>query len=353
MTDLPKLRCGIIGGGAIGHSHVHEFRAHPQAEVIAIAEIDDVRREAFARDLQIAHQYKDYRDLLANKEIDIVSIGLPNYLHADVAVEALNAGKHVLLEKPMATSYADAKRVYDAAVAKGLKVMVGQNQRFAQLNQTMEQIVAEGVLGDVYHAKAAWRRRAGIPRIGSWFTQKKLAGGGCSYDIGVHALDAVLGIINNFEPVSVSAKVYSELGTRGFGNAGWGMSEVDPSKPFDVEDFSFALIRMKNGATVHLESSWAIHQPEPNISHIQLFGTEAGMISDPLQIYHMGRETYVKGTPALRAPKVNTGRLHHFVDVVLGKVEPYVKPEQSLVVQKILDAIYESSRIGKEVVIDS
>src|SRR5690606_19331169 len=182
----------VFGAGAIGLDHIQSFQLHPSARVVALAETSPERGREAADRFNIPELVTDYRDLLARDDIDVVSIALPNYLHAPVALASLRARKHVMLDKPMATNAADAARLVNEARKQGVTLMVGQNNRFNPEVQTAKQLIEDGVLGEVYHAKTAWTRRAGIPRIGSWFTQTQFAGGGCTYDIGVHALDRCL-----------------------------------------------------------------------------------------------------------------------------------------------------------------
>jgi predicted dehydrogenase len=344
-----KLNVAVIGAGAIGIDHVWGYQGHPSAQVAVIVDNSVERAEAAARAHQIPEVETDFKKILKRKDIDIISIALPNYLHADVGVLALQAGKHLMLDKPMATNAKDGARLL-AAAKKARKVfMVGQNQRFSPAAQTVKQLVVSGKLGEVYHAKAVWRRRAGIPRIGSWFTQIKFAGGGAAYDIGVHVLDLALHLMGEFDAVAVSGKTFNELGRRGVGEGGWGKSEIDPRRPFDVDDMALAMIKMKSGHTVLLEASWAAHQPEGDINGVHLFGTKAGATTNPLQYFHPVGENYRVEELRPGTPYVPHNRMVHFIDVVLGKAKSFVPPEQSLAVQKILDAIYQSSRTGREV----
>jgi predicted dehydrogenase len=287
--------------------------------------------------------------MLGRADIDVVSIALPNHLHASVALAALRAGKHVMLDKPMATSARAAARLVVEAKRRRRLLMVGQNQRFSPAVQTLRRLVDRGVLGEVYHAKAAWLRRSGIPRIGSWFTQRKFAGGGCTYDIGAHVLDQTLYLLNEFDAVTVAGQTYAKFGPRGRGDGTWGKSEIDPRKPFDVDDLSVALIKLKSGRTVLLETSWAAHQPVPDFNGTQLFGTEAGATTNPLRLFRSTRQGYVVEAPEPRPVFVNPNRMVHFINVLQGTEEPHVLPEQSLAVQKILDAIYLSAATGREV----
>ena len=347
MKKKDSFNIAIIGAGAIGYDHISSFQQHPSAKVVAIAEVSPERGREAADKFGIHELVTDYKTLLKRADIDVFSIALPNYLHAPVALAALKAGKHVMLDKPMATNAADAAKLVAEAKKQRVLLMVGQNQRFIPEVQTAKQLIAKGVLGDVYHAKTAWCRRGGIPRIGSWFTQKQFAGGGSTYDIGVHALDRCLYLMGEFDAAAVSGQTYAKFGPRGLGDGNWGKSEIDPNAKFDVDDLSIALI--KSGRTVLLETSWAAHQPEGDNNGTQLFGTEAGIKFPPLQLFRKGAHGYntelVDHLPNL----VDGNRMVHFINVLLGVNKPYVKPAESLAIQKILDAIYLSSKTGKEV----
>jgi predicted dehydrogenase len=349
MAKKSSFNVAVFGAGAIGLNHLASFAEHPAAHVVALAEVSPQRGREAADKFGVPELVTDYRILLARDDIDVVSIALPNYLHAAVALDALKAGKHVMLDKPMATNARDAARLVAEAKKRSVLFMVGQNNRFSPEVQTLKQLVGKGALGDVYHAKTAWTRRNGIPRIGSWFTQTKFAGGGSTYDIGVHALDRCLYLMGEFDAVAVSGQTYSKFGPRGLGEGSWGRSEIDPRKPFDVDDMSLALIKLRSGRTVLLETSWAAHQASNDFNGTQLFGTEAGALFPPLQLFHQTRQGYCTESVNVSTPLVNANRMVHFIDCLLGKAEPFVKPEESLAVQKILDAIYASAKSGKEI----
>lgn len=350
MSKQPStFNVAVIGAGAIGLDHLASFRQHPAARVVALAETSPARGREAADRFAVPEVVTDYRALLGRADVHAVSIALPNHLHAATALDALRAGKHVLLEKPMATNARDAARLVAAATRHRRLLMVGQNLRFTPEVQTAQALIARGTLGDVYHARTSWCRRAGIPRIGSWFTQTRFAGGGCTYDIGVHALDRCLHLLGEFDAAAVSGQTYAKFGPRGLGDGTWGHGEIDPARPFDVDDLAVALIKLRSGRTVLLEASWASHQAEPDVNQTQLFGTEAGLSFPPLTLFHDTRRGYVTEAVKLLPPPVNPNRMVHFIDCLLGRAEPYVKPAESLAVQRILDAIYRSARTGREV----
>ncbi|WP_442890439.1 Gfo/Idh/MocA family protein [Congregicoccus parvus] len=352
MSSEATVNIAVIGAGAIGLHHIEGYKQHPAARVVALAETSPERGREAADKYGIPEVVTDYRDLLQREDIQVFSIALPNYLHAPVSIEALEAGKHVMLDKPMATNAADAARIVALAEEKKLHFMVGQNMRFNGAAQAVRKLVREGALGEVYHAKAVWQRRAGIPRLGSWFTQTKFAGGGATYDIGVHVLDLALHLMDDFDAVSVSGQTFAKFGPRGLGEGGWGKSEVNPDRPFDVDDFCVALIKLRSGRTIQLEVSWAAAMEVGDINGVQLFGTDGGAATNPPRAYRAGVAGYEITQLTPLAPFVNENRAVHFVDVVLGKEQVYVSPRESLAVQRILDGIYESAKTGREVRLD-
>lgn len=195
--------------------------------------------------------------MLEQPDIDAITIALPNYLHAPVAVEALNARKHVLIERPMATNAKDAAKIVAAAQKARRTVMVAKNLRFDKHAQAAKAAIQRGDLREVYHARAFWNRHNGIPRIGSWFTQKQYSGGGVLSDSGGALVDILFFLLGDSDVASVTATTHAKFGPRGRGESNWGKSEVDAKRTFDVEDHSSAFIRMKKGLTVSLEMSWA------------------------------------------------------------------------------------------------
>lgn len=344
-----KLRCAVIGTGGIGLEHLASLAQCHRAVAVAVADRNPARAKEATDRYKIARSYSDYQDLLDQPDIEAVTVAVPNHLHATVAIDALQARKHVLLEKPMAMNYKEALKIAETAKKMKRLVMVGQNYRFHRHTQTAKTLIDQGDLGEIYHARGVWLRRSNIPRIGSWFTQKQLAGGGCAFDLGVHVLDLCLHLLSDFEVASVFAQTFSKFGPRGLGEFDWGKSEVDPKKPFNVEDYSVALLKLRSGKTVALEVSWAGHHPGgARELGIDLLGTEGGLSLFPARLFRPGPNGYESVDVTVTAPPQTEDRIHHFVTCVLQGRKPLVPVEESLKVQQVLDAIYASAASCKE-----
>jgi predicted dehydrogenase len=355
MKHLTQIGFGFIGAGAITHYSAESLSKHPQVKLVSVYDPHEGRAKALGEKFKFDSVTTDLEKFLNNKNIDAVYIATPNKFHVPLTLQVLKAGKHVILEKPFALNYAEAKQAVDAAKAASLVFTLGMNQRFNADSQRVKQLVDQGGLGDIYHAKAYWLRRTGIPKLHTWFGNRELAGAGCLYDIGVHMLDLTLYTINNYQPVSVTGATYTKFGDRDLGEGGWGLSDKSDLK-FDVEDFASAFIRFANGATVTLDVTWAAHRFNSNSDNVELFGTEGGASLRPAKYFRFAQVGNNKPVgydvvEDLDAPLAmpHADRFHNFANHLLGKEELVVTTDQALTVQKILDAIAESSRLGKEV----
>ena len=348
------IRIGVIGAGGIAQGSCRAFVEHPEAEIVAVAEPNRERAAEFALLYDTVTQVvAEPERLLAIDEVDAVYVATPNFLHAPLSAMALQAGKHVLQEKPLALSLEDAAPLTAAARAADTHFMLGMNQRFAAPVQRARQLVAAGRIGRPYHCKAYWRRRAGIPGIGSWFTRKELSGGGALLDLGVHMLDDAFYVLGNFRPRSVSGAVYTEFGGRGLGEGGWGRS-AHSDRTFDVEDFATAVIKLDGGATVLLDAAWALHLDRAGDMNVELHGADGTIDTYGERLCRREADGYhiVESPDAGGLTYPHANRMHHFVNVILGREEPCVTLEQALSVQGVLDAIYRSAATGREVVLD-
>lgn len=344
------IKFGLIGAGQIAYPSAKSISAHPDAEVVAAQDLNPERLRKLCSEEEIPRAWATAPELLADRDVDVVYIAVPNKFHAPLAIEAMKAGKHVILEKPFAMNAAEARRVIATAREEKRVFTVGMNMRFREESQAVARMARKGDLGEIYHGKAYWIRRQGIPKLGTWFGNRELAGGGCLYDIGVHMLDLCLFAMDNFDAVSVSGVTCTKFGNRGLGEGNWGHSDREHDT-FDVEDFASALIRFGNGATVTLDVTWACHTDEPNRNDVRLFGTDAGASCFPAQIF---RSPEVNGEyEVLPAPESDPmfapDRFHNLIRHLKDEEPLCVAPEEALKVQEILDAIAESSRTGREI----
>lgn len=376
MTD--KLRVGIIGSGGIAEgAHAPGYKALPDdCELVACCDVRPERAKAFAERFDLAHWCTDYRELLTITELDAVSVCTPPFMHRDATVAALDAGLHVLCEKPMAMNVAEAQDMVAAAERAGKVLTIGHQQRFTPAAQAVKRAVDAGELGDIYYAKTAALRNRGAPTWGV-FHIKQLNGGGPLIDIGVHALDVTMWLMGSPRPVAVFGATYMALAHRpGLQNR---MGTINIEE-YDVEDLAAAIVRFDNGATLMLETSWLLQMTERGASYTQLFGTEGSARLDPFQIVRDVDGAPEDVTPELPPPAPDpppqqpkppapaaegapagaevapaeeavTWRrqpsVERFVQAALGRAEPLVKPEETLNVQRVMDALYRSAETGQ------
>lgn len=352
MKTLSTVRFGIIGAGMIAGYAADAIKRHAHGQVVAAQDLNAERLLALKEKYNIPATYATAKELFADKNVDAVYIATPNKFHCPLAIQALEAGKHVILEKPFAMNAKEAAQAIAAAKKAKRTLTLGMNQRFDSNSQKIKSLVEEGAFGEIYHAKAYWMRRTGIPKLGTWFGNMELAGGGSLYDIGVHMLDLCLYTINNYKPVSVVGATYTKFGNRGLGEGGWGLSERSKIK-FNVDDFASAFIRFANGATVTLDTTWACHTALGNKDNVEIFGTEGGATLRPARIFRYGKakDSGYEVIDEVKAPLAfpHQDRFHNFINYLRGEEKLCTEIEQGLVVQKILDGIAESARTGKEV----
>jgi len=348
---MNPISFGFIGAGAISHWAAKAVQSHPLGRVVAAHDPHAERLAELCKTFEIPGAYSTAEELLADPAVDAVYVAVPNKFHVPLAIQALEAGKHVILEKPFALNAGEAERAVEAARKSGRVLTIGMNQRFEENSQAFRVLAGTGVFGEIYHAKACWLRRSGIPKMGTWFGSRDLAGGGCLYDIGVHVLDLCLYVIDNFEPVSAYGATYTKFGNRGLGHGGWGKSE-NSGVPFEVEDFASGLIKFSNGCSVSLDVTWARHAEANDRVEVELFGTEAGGHVYANKVFRrddtLGAHYAVENSK-VAIPFPHKDRFHNFINHIHGTEDLCVTMEQALVVQRILDALAESARTGGSV----
>ena len=353
-----KLRYGIVGcGGIAGGKHLPACEKQNDVEIAAFCDIIVERAEKANREYAggKGKVFADYRELL-REELDAVFVLTPNNLHSEITVAALKSGKHVMCEKPMAKNYAEAKAMLAARDESGKLLTIGYQSRYRPDSLFLKAECEKGTLGEIYYAKATAVRRRAVPTWGVFLDAEK-QGGGALIDIGTHALDLTLFMMDNYEPKYAVGTVYHKLNKdKNTGNV-WGEWNT---KAFTVEDSAFGFVVMKNGATITIESSWALNTTRERESVTTLCGTKGG--ADMPKSGELVLNGVKNGRPFILTPMLQAGGVafykgdaeksadreaRTFRDAIRGKGKLYVLPEQALAVTRILEGIYNSAASGK------
>ncbi|NLI90462.1 MAG: Gfo/Idh/MocA family oxidoreductase [Epulopiscium sp.] len=353
------VRVGIIGCGGIANGkHMPGLAKLDYVEMVAFCDIVKERAEKAAKDFGVedASIYTDYKELLKDESIEVVHICTPNLSHASITIDALESDKHVMCEKPMAKTAKDARKMLEVAKKTGKKLTVGYQNRFRTDSLYLKGACERGDLGEIYFAKAHAIRRRAVPTWGVFLNEEE-QGGGPLIDIGTHALDLTLWEMNNYKVKSVMGNVYKAWEGRTSEANAWGPWDQDE---YTVEDSAFGFITMEDGATIILESSWALNTLETGEAMTTLCGTIAGAdMKDGLRINGEDLGRFYTKKPVFDASGVDfydpdeeeahelEARL--WMESVINDTEPLVKPEEALVVTEILEAIYTSARTKKPV----
>lgn len=358
---MEKVRVGIIGcGGIANNKHLPSLKKMPEVEVVAFCDIVEERAEKTAKEFGTpdAKVYTDYKELLADKTIGVVHVLTPNREHSFITIDALNADKHVMCEKPMAKTYAEAKEMVETAKKTGKLLTIGYQYRRNPDADFANSVAKSGDLGEIYYAKAHAIRRRAVPTWGVFLNEFE-QGGGPLIDIGTHALDMTLWQMDNYKPKMVVGNIYKKLGNQTNTANAWG--DWDP-KEFTVEDSAFGFITMENGATINLEASWALNTIDVGEGRTTLCGTDGGLtMKDGDVIINCVKNN----RQCTEKPDLSAGGVAFFeggdsmsssdlecrtwIDAITKGTPLVVLPEQALVVTRILEAIYESAKTGKPV----
>lgn len=352
------LKVGVVGLG-VGRSHVTGYRANLNSKITALCDANPVRLNEIGDEFGIPEEarYTQVEHMLEAGDLDLVSVCLPNALHADVSIACLNRGSHVLCEKPLATTVADAQRMLDAAQQAERRLMVTYNWRYRADSQWMYQVVQSGQLGDIYHVNVSWRRETGIPGWGL-FGDRAMSGGGALIDLGVHVLDLGLWMLGFPAVKTVSGDARSLFGPRG--RKIWARRGAQTTPSFDVDDGAVGFLRLENGASMIVQASWAEHtRPQEDRIRVELQGTEGTAImnienyhkEDTLRVY-----TEIEGGPVTIVPSLNwsaesphTLLIADLVDAVMAERPSPTDGVQGLMAVQVLEALYRSAAEGHEI----
>ncbi len=356
---MKKIKIGIIGCGGIANGkHMPSLKKLDNVEMVAFCDIIEERAQKAAEEYgaEGAKVYTDYKELLKDETIDVIHVCTPNRSHSFITVDSLEAGKHVMCEKPMAKTYAEAKEMLEAAKRTGKKLTIGYQIRNTAEAEYVKAACDNGELGEIYFAKAHAIRRRAVPTWGVFLNEEE-QGGGPLIDIGTHALDITLWTMNNYKPKMVVGKTYRKLADQTETANIWG--DWNPEE-YTVEDSAFGFIEMENGATIVLESSWALNTLDVKEAKCTLCGTKGGAdMDDGVRINGVKHGKMYTEKPELGAGGVafydgisaspSDVEAKRWIDSIINDTDPVVLPEQAIVVTQILEAIYESSKTGKPV----
>ena len=355
------VKVGIVGCGGIANGkHLPGLSKLGNVEIVALCDLveEKAKKAATEHGAKGAKVYTDYQQMLKAGGLDVVHVLTPNDSHAPISIAALEAGCHVMCEKPMAKRAADARAMVEAAKRTGKKLTIGYQSRYRADSQYLKQLIQDGELGDIYFAKAHAIRRRAVPTWGVFLDAEK-QGGGPLIDIGTHALDLTLWLMDNYQVKSVTGTVYRKLADRENAANAWG--PWDP-KIYTVEDSAFGFIQMQNGATIFLESSWALNTLDVDEAKCTLMGTEAGAdMKKGLRIngeqnsrlYSKEIELSAGGVAFYEGASSEPHEVEAalWIDAVVNDRSPVVTPEQACVVSEVLEAIYESAKNGGQPVL--
>lgn len=339
-----SLRVGILGAGWPGTAHAQGYQAAGGFKLEAVADLIPARRKKLISTFGIPREMVQAEEMIADRQIDVISICLPTHLHLPMATEALRAGKHVVCEPAPGLSAKDARALQRTADKSGKVLMYGFQRRYGAAEQAAHQAIAKGYAGEIYHARASWTRTRSIPAGTGWYWRKETAGGGALMDLGLHLLDLTLHLMGSPAAESVFAMTHRKL------------DNLYPAdRPSDVEEAGFGLIRLQGGRSMELASSWAINQsPSQNGTVCRLYGTKGSVEVYTSQGAVLYRQFDAKGqgkaTP-LKGPKVfgHAAMMRHLRECIVGKVTPQSGPAQGVAMMELIDALYKSADTGKSV----
>ncbi len=328
------LRIGLVGVGATAQiNHIPAWKRIPDVELVAVCERDAEKGARVAQKFQVARAHGRLDDLLAD-DIDVVDICTPNYLHAPMAVAALEAGKHVFCERPLSRSAAEAQAMVRAARKHDRTLMCSVQHRFRPDAQLLRKFVEKGDLGEVFFAKAGWLRQRTQWDSDEWRRQKRESGGGVVLDLGFQVLDQALWVLGGPKVESVTASLHR-------------------ARKGEVEDNAIAFFRLASGASLTLEVTWGLLM-EKDFAYVNLFGSGGAALLNPLRIHKGMHGTLVNVTPQVETSRYQyrqsmEAQFGHLVESLRKGTAPMGSAEEILPVMELLDAVYRSAEQGKEV----
>ncbi|MFW6189702.1 MAG: Gfo/Idh/MocA family protein [Planctomycetota bacterium] len=355
MADEMKL--GIIGTGQIGKRHLNRYQDIPGARMIAACDVDEQELQRAADEYDIPRAFTDFGELLEIDEIDAVDVCLHNNLHAQVSIAAMEAGKHVYCEKPLAGSYVDARRMVEKSRETGQMLSMQLGSLFRTETTAARHLIDDGHLGQPYYAKSSYYRRRGRPYVDGYgsraFVSKETAAGGALFDMGVYHISQILYLLGNPDVLTVSGTTHQEIDM---------YEERREESDFDVEELGVALVRLDGGITFFIEEAWAIHLEGTDGSKI--VGSGGGLSLGPFAFHTTISDMEMDATFDLGSAQTRWQRVfpeetaalksaqHHWIAALRGETELLPTAEIGLHTMLISEGIYLSQELGREVTAD-
>ncbi len=349
---MTQFNIAIIGCGNIARTkHALALSKMEQVNLVGFFDVFNETAQKLCDDFgaEGAVVYDNLDEIFKNPDIDVVHICTPNNTHAEYSIAAMQSGKHVMCEKPMATTVEDAQRMVKVSRETGKTLSISYQNRFTNENLYLKKEIDAGRLGDIYFAKAHAVRRRIVPTWGS-FLDKEVQGGGALIDIGTHALDLALHLVGNYDVHSVNGVAYDKFKNQT--ETGNMFGDWDADK-YTIDDSSFGFIRMKNGATIFLESSWALNTLDVGEAQVTLCGDKAGADNrNGLRINGVRNDALYVEEPSFYEDDCLAAEMKQWIAALENGTDAEVTPEQALTVTKVLEAIYQSSETKQPVVFD-
>lgn len=351
---MEKKKIGVVGLGSISNHHLNAYKNNPACEIYALCDVNEQRAKEKAEKYGAAKVYTDFKAMCNDADVDAVSICTWNNTHAELSIAALEAGKHVLVEKPLCKTVEEALKIQQAVERTGKLLQVGFVRRFGTNAQIAKTFIDGGDLGEIYYAKASCLRRLGNP--GGWFADKERSGGGPLIDLGVHVIDLCWYLMGKPKVKSVSGNTYNKLGNRSnVKNLKYYKAADYDASSNTVEDLANAMIRFENGASLLVDVSFTLHASKNEVA-VKLFGEKGGVELEPeLLLVTEKHDTILNMTPQVTQPsfdveKAFQAEVDHFIECIGTGVSPVSPVTDGVEMMKILSGIYQSAEEGIEIV---
>lgn len=347
---VKEIKIGIIGLGSLAQFHINAYKHNPAVEIAALCDVNESRARQKAQEFGIKNYYTDYNEMLKDGNIDAVSVITWNSTHFPVTIAALNAGKHVLCEKPPALNAGEVFSMKEAAERNNKLLMFGFIKRFAESSVIVKKLAEQKEFGEIYYVKTGCLRRCGNP--GGWFAEKSISGGGPLIDLGIHIIDLAMYLMGKPKPVSVFGCINNKVGSRS-NIKGYSYYKAADYKNGEnsVEDFASAIVRFDNGSNLYFETSWTMNIKSDN-TYMDIFGSKGGAKVEPeLEIYSESCDYMTDIKPVLSSITSDMqafyAEIDHFIDCILNGSQCICPAEDGITIMKVIDAVYQSAKTNK------